>query len=81
MEQLQCFVLIRLTSEQIAKRAGEQEPDAAFRMDILGTTYNLRLKRSEGLVAAGAKVVIHEGDHTFTQRVTNSSYPVAWLGK
>merc|ERR1712106_533000 len=62
-----------------AKRSGEPEPDAAYNLDVFGNSYNLRLKRNTDLLAPNAKLVIKDGNHTYTQRITNSSYPVAWL--
>ena len=62
-----------------AKRSGEPEPDAAYSLDAFGNNYNLKLKRNTDLIASNAKLVIKDGNHTYTERVTNSSYPVEWL--
>ena len=62
-----------------AKRSGEPEPDAAYSLGAFGRQYNLRLMRNTDLLAPHAKLVIKDGNHTYTERVTNSSYPVEWL--
>ena len=67
------------SEKEKAKRSGEPEPDAAYSLDAFGNQYNLRLKRNTDLVAPNAKLVIKDGNHTYTERVTNSSYPVEWL--
>jgi len=64
---------------EVAKRSGEPQPDAAFSLPAFGNKYNLKLKRNTDLIAPNAKLVIKDGNHTYTERVTNSSYPVEWL--
>ena len=67
------------SEKELAKRSGEPEPDAAYSLDAFGNQYNLRLMRNTDLIAPNAKLVIKDGNHTYTERVTNSSYPVEWL--
>ena len=38
-----------------------------------------RLKKTKSLLSPHAKVSFRDGEHTYIMRMTNSSYPVAWL--
>merc|ERR1712223_1481640 len=57
-------------ARRTAKRSGEEAPDAAYKLNVFGNTYNLKLKKRSGLFAPGAKLVVREGNKTYTERVT-----------
>merc|ERR1711962_670766 len=67
----------------MAKRSGEQPPDAAYKLSAFGNSYNLKLMKRSSLVKPGAKVVLRDkaenGTHIYTEWVANGNFPVAWL--
>ena len=43
------------------------------------STLAFRLAKTKSLLSPHAKVSFRDGEHTYIMRMTNSSYPVAWL--
>jgi len=61
------------TESRIAKRNGEQPPDAAYKVNVFGNTYNLRLKRNGNLLARDLVYTVVDGPRTKDIHINNSS--------